>query len=177
MELSDEDLLVANTPEAFGEFYDRHSRAVLGYFARRTRDPEAAADLTAETFASAIVAQRRFKPGGPPAGAWLFAIASRRLADYQRRGWVDEKVRRSLAMERRSLGEEDREMIRLVADEAAAELLTGLPADQRAAVVGHVVDERDYAELAGDSHTSEAAVRQRVSRGLSTLRRKIGART
>src|SRR4051795_6278791 len=148
MQLSDEDLLVANTSEAFGEFYDRHARAVLGYFARRTRNAEAAADLTAETFASAIVAQRRFKAGGPPATAWLFAIAGRRLADYQRCGWVDERTRRSLAMERRPLAEEDRAMIRLLADDAASELLTGPPADQRAAVVGHVVDERDYAELA-----------------------------
>jgi RNA polymerase sigma-70 factor (ECF subfamily) len=79
-------------------------------------------------------------------------------------------------MERRPLGEEDRDMIRLLADEATAELLTGLPPDQRAAVVGHVVEERDYAELADDAHASEAAVRQRVSRGLSTLRRKMGAR-
>src|SRR5512133_1230509 len=39
--------------------------ALLGYFARRTFDPEEAADLTAETFASALVTKRRFKPGGP----------------------------------------------------------------------------------------------------------------
>src|ERR671929_1292915 len=97
MRQTDEELLVANTPEAFREFYRRHARTVLGYFARRTRDPEAAADLTAETFASAIVAQRRFKPGGAPATAWLFTIASRRLADYQRRGYVDERMRRSFA--------------------------------------------------------------------------------
>jgi RNA polymerase sigma-70 factor (ECF subfamily) len=174
MHQSDEDLLVANTPEAFGEFYDRHARTVLGYFARRTHDPEAAADLTAETFASAIVAQRRFKPGGAPATAWLFTIASRRMADYQRRGYVDARVRRSLAMERRALGEEDREMIRLLADDAASELLAGLPGDQRAALVGHVVEERDYGELADSAHTSEAAIRQRVSRGLATLRRRIG---
>lgn len=177
MRTTDEDLLTANTPEAFGEFYDRHARTVLGYFARRTQDAEAAADLTAETFASAIVAQRRFKPSGAPATAWLFAIASRRLADFQRRGWVDERRRRSLAMERRPLGEEDREMIRLLADDATAELLTGLPADQRAAVVGHIVEDRGYAELADASQTSEAAIRQRVSRGLATLRRKTGART
>jgi RNA polymerase sigma-70 factor (ECF subfamily) len=176
MSLSDEELLVANTPEAFGEFYDRHARTVLGYFARRTHDPEAAADLTAETFASAIVAQRRFTPGGAPATAWLFAIASRRLADYQRRGWVDARTRRSLAMERRPLGEDDREMIRLLADEAAADLLTGLPADQRAAVIGHVVEDRGYAELAEAEDTSEAAIRQRVSRGLSALRRRMGVR-
>src|SRR5919199_2416914 len=153
MPRTDEDLLVANTPEAFGEFYDRHGRTVLGYFARRTHDPEVAADLTAETFASAIVAQRRFKPGLAPATAWLFTIASRRLADYQRRGYVDERTRRSLAMEPRALAEEDREMIRLLADDAVAELLNDLPADQRAAVVGHVVEDRDYAELAGAAHT------------------------
>ena len=176
MPRTDEDLLVANTPEAFGEFYDRHARTVLGYFARRTHDPDAAADLTAETFASAIVAQRRFNPGGAPATAWLFAIASRRLADYQRRGWVDERTRRSLAMQRRPVEGEDREMIRLLADSATAELLVALPADQRAAVVGHVVEERGYAELADKTHTSEAAIRQRVSRGLSTLRRRMGAR-
>jgi RNA polymerase sigma-70 factor (ECF subfamily) len=173
---SDEELLVANTPEAFGEFYDRHARAVLRYFARRTRDPEAAADLTAETFASAIVAQRRFEPSGAPATSWLFAIAGRRLADYQRRGWVDERTRRALAMERRPPGEEDREMIRLLADDATDRLLVALPTDQRAAVVAHVVDQRGYAELAHDWHTSEAAMRQRVSRGLSTLRRRLGAR-
>ena len=176
MHRTDEELLVANTPEAFGEFYDRHARTVLGYFARRTHDPDTAADLTAETFASAIVAQRRFKPGGAPATAWLFAIASRRLADYQRRGYVDERMRRSLAMERRPLADEDREMIRLLTEDATAELLAGLPADQRAAVVGHVVEDRDYAELAEASHTSEAAIRQRVSRGLATLRRRMGAR-
>jgi DNA-directed RNA polymerase specialized sigma24 family protein len=91
---SDEDLLTARSAEAFGIFYDRHVHAVLAYFARRTRDPEVAADLTAETFASALVARRRFKAGGPPAGAWLFTIAARRLADYRRRGMVDDRIRR-----------------------------------------------------------------------------------
>lgn len=177
MSQTDEELLVADTPEAFAEFYRRHARTVLGYFARRTRDPEAAADLTAETFASAIVAQRRFEPGGAPATAWLFAIANRRLVDYQRRGWVDERVRRSLSMQRRELGAQDREMIAVLADDLASALVAGLPADQRAAVIGHVVEERDYAELADTASISEAAIRQRVSRGLSTLRRRMGART
>ncbi len=65
--LTDDELLSSNDPEAFGVFYDRHVKALLGYFARRTYDAEEAADLTAETFASALVARRRFKPGGPPA--------------------------------------------------------------------------------------------------------------
>src|SRR5215218_4629409 len=98
---TDEDLLTSDDPDAFGMFYDRHVRTLLGYFARRTGDPEVAADLTAESFASAIVARHRFRPGGAPAVAWLFTIAQRRLADYQRRGGVEGRMRRSLAMERR----------------------------------------------------------------------------
>ena len=100
---TDDELLCSADPEAFGAFYDRHVKSLLGYFARRTRDPEVAADLTAETFASALVARRRFKPDGPPAAAWLFAIAARRLADYQRRGRVELRMRRSLEMERRAV--------------------------------------------------------------------------
>jgi RNA polymerase sigma factor (sigma-70 family) len=174
---ADDVLLTSDDPEAFGQFYDRHVRAMLGYFARRTGDPEAAADLTAETFASALVARRRFKPGGPPAAAWLFAIAARRLADYQRRGHVEQRMRRSLAMERRPVSEADAEMIRVLGEDAAQTMLAELPPDQRRLVAAHVIDERPYAELAGELHTSEAALRQRVSRGLATLRRRSrGAR-
>lgn len=173
---TDDELLSSDDPEAFGVLYDRHVRALLGYFARRTHNPEVAADLTAETFASALVARHRFKPGGPPAAAWLFAIAARRLADYQRRGRVEQRMRRSLEMERRSVSEADAEMIRLLGEDAAQSLLAELPPDQRELVAAHVIEERPYDELAGEMDTSEAALRQRVSRSLSSLRRRKGAR-
>jgi RNA polymerase sigma-70 factor (ECF subfamily) len=173
---TDDALLCSGDPEDFGRFYDRHVHGLLGYFARRTRDPEVAADLTAETFASALVARRRFRPGGPPAAAWLYAIAARRLADYQRRGRVQARMRRSLEIERRALGEDDARMIRLLADDTATVLLGDLPDDQRIAVTAHVVDNRAYADLAGALGTSEAVVRKRVSRGLATLRRLMGGR-
>jgi RNA polymerase sigma factor (sigma-70 family) len=173
---TDEELLLANTSDAFGEFYDRHARELMGYFARRARDPQAAADLTAETFASAIVAQRRFRPGGPPAIAWLFTIAARRLADYQRRGWVDERVRRARGLERPPITQDDAPLIAVLAEEVTSDLLAGLPPDQRDAEIAHVVDDRGYPEPATDGSTSEAVVRQRVSRGLATLRRRIGTR-
>src|SRR5919197_5584911 len=96
-QLTDEDLLRSDGAEEFGVFYDRHVRSILGYFARRTGNPEVAADLTAETFASAIVAKRRFRPGGALAAAWLFTIASRRLADCHRHG----HARRALGGARR----------------------------------------------------------------------------
>jgi RNA polymerase sigma-70 factor (ECF subfamily) len=171
---TDEELLTSGEPAAFGMFYERRVREVLGYMMRRTGDPEVAADLTAETFATAIVARRRFQPGGAPAGAWLFTIAHRRLVDYQRRGYADERARRRLGMERRAPGEEDGALIRLLGEEISIGWLDELPADQRAAIEARVLDERPYPEIARGLGTSEAAVRMRVSRGLAALRRGIG---
>jgi len=115
-------------------------------------------------------------PTGAPALAWLYAIAARRLADYHRRGAVERRMQRAVAMERVPLSEDDAAMIRLLADDAAVGMLAELPRDQREAIAAHVVDERDYPELAEALGTSEAAVRQRVSRGLATLRRRRGGR-
>jgi RNA polymerase sigma-70 factor (ECF subfamily) len=175
-EPTDEELLASHETADFGLFYDRHVRTLLGYFQRRTGDPQVAADLTAETFASAIVAQERYSPTGAPALAWLYTIAGRRLVDYQRRGVVERKLQRALCMERPRLGGDDVEMIRLLADDAALSLLLELPKDQREAVTAHVIEGEGYPAVAAAAHTSEAAVRQRVSRGLGTLRRRMGRR-
>ena len=69
-------------------------------------------------------------------------------------------------------------MIRLLADDATLSLLADLPRDQREAVTaGHVIEGEDYPAVAAAAHTSEAAgSRQRVSRGLGTLRRRMGGR-
>jgi RNA polymerase sigma-70 factor (ECF subfamily) len=171
---TDDDLLVSDDPEAFGVFYDRHVRTMLGYFARRTSDPEVAADLTAETFASAITARRRYKPGKAPAGAWLYAIAARRLSDFHRRGHVEARAQRTLAMQRVPVGVEDAELIGLLADDVAVSLLTELPSEQQVAVQARVIDGDAYQDIAEREHVGEAAVRQRVSRGLATLRGRIG---
>ena len=171
---SDEELLRSDDPEDFGLFYDRHVRTLLAFFARRTDDPEAAADLTAETFASALASRRRFRPGRTPAVAWLFGIARHRLADYHRRGRADDRIRRSLAIERRPLAAEDAEVIRALADDRATVMMESLGADQRAAVTAHVIEDRGYAEIAERLQVPEVTVRQRVSRGLATMRRGLG---
>jgi RNA polymerase sigma factor (sigma-70 family) len=173
-QLTDEELLASPGREAFGEFYDRHASAVLGYFARRTRDPEAAADLTAETFAAAIVARRRFRPGPLPAAAWLFGIARHKLADFERRGRAEDRALRRLRVERPPLAEEDAALISLMADEVSAQLLAQLPDDERGAIRAHVLEGRDYAEIAAAAVISEPAARMRVSRGLGRLRARMG---
>jgi RNA polymerase sigma factor (sigma-70 family) len=169
----DEHLLLSADPEDFGRFYDRHVHAVIGYFARRTRDPELAADLTAETFAAALVARRRYRIGTTPPVAWLFGIAQHKLIDAQRRGGAQDRLRRRLGMERVPLEEHDRELIEALGREVASELVSHLPPEQAAAITAHVLDDHSYEEIAASEQVSPATVRQRVSRGLRTLRDRI----
>ena len=171
---SDEALLLSGEPEDFGRFYDRYVRSLLAYFQRRTRDPEVAADLTAETFAAALSARGRFEARRVPASVWLFAIAHHKLTDYHRRGSAEDRMRRRLGIERVPVGAEDAEMIRLLGEEVAFQLVSELPPEQRDAVRAHVLEDRDYGEIARASVTSEATVRKRVSRGLTALRERVG---
>ena len=173
---TDEALLRSGDLEDFGRFYDRYVRSLLAFFQRRTRDPETAADLTAETFAAALVARRRFRRARTPAVAWLFGIAQHKLADYRRRGAAEDRMRRRLGIERVALDEEDVELITMLGRDAAWQLIDELPPDQREAVRAHVLDDRAYADIAVAANTSEAVVRKRVSRGLGALRAKLGAR-
>jgi RNA polymerase sigma-70 factor (ECF subfamily) len=173
----DDDQLLALTssdPEAFGEFYRRHERAIIGYFLRRTGDPELTADLTAETFAAALEAADRYVPQDRPAVTWLFGIARHKLLRSLDRRRVEASARRRLKLEPLELGDDLlREIERVGADERVRVLLDQLPIDQAVAVQGRVVEEIPYGDLAGQLRCSEAVVRKRVSRGLMSLRRRL----
>ena len=160
-------------PTAFGVFYRRHEDRVLSYFLARVGDPEVAADLTAETFAAALVSAHRFRPRKrQPAAAWLFGIARNNLAMSRRQGRVEARARRRLGMAPIVLTDEAIERITAL-DRTALALVDELPGDQQDAVRARVIDERDYPEIAKDLRCSEAVVRKRVSRGLGTLRARL----
>ncbi len=167
----------ATEPDAFGLFYRRHVRAVLAYTLSRTRRPELAADLTAETFAAALEQAARYDARRGPARAWLLALAGSRLIDAVRRGKVEDRARRRLGIPPRELTDRDLERVEELAGgtdgPSAAAFVADLPDDQRAAVLARVVDERDYGEIAAALEVSEAVVRQRVSRGLGSMRAKL----
>jgi RNA polymerase sigma-70 factor (ECF subfamily) len=170
---SDDDLLSARDARSFEEFYVRHVSSVLGYFARRTHDPELAADLTSETFAAVLAGRRRYRPENGAAGAWLFSIASRKLADAQRRGYAERRMRRRLGMERIALTDDDIAHIEALGASSTETLLADLGPDQRAAIQAHVIEERGYDQIAIEMDTSESVVRKRVSRGLAVARRRM----
>jgi RNA polymerase sigma factor (sigma-70 family) len=144
---------------------------LAGFLVRRTGDAEAAADLLAETFAAALTGLDRFDPARGDAVGWLYGIARHQLARRARRGAVEDRARRRLGMERLDLGDADLRAIEACDDATVA--LQSLPPDQREAVHARVVAEQDYAAIAAVSGSTEPAVRQRVSRGLATLRERL----
>ncbi|MBB4664185.1 RNA polymerase sigma factor [Conexibacter arvalis] len=157
---------------AFSAFYRRHLGAVLAALLRETRDRELAADLAAEVFATVLLAADAYRPEHPTALPWLCGIARNKARESRRRGRAQDRARRRLGIPREAIAEDDLDRV----DELAAHdgrllaLLDELPEQQRAALRARVIDERDYAEIAREQGSSEAAVRQRVSRALAWLR-------
>lgn len=182
-ERNDNQLLIDSwdDPEAFGELYRRHAEDLLRYFARRTLDPETAAELTAETFAEAFASRRSYTDKGVNGVAWLYGIARHRLGRYFRNGRIDASARRRLGMPERELPSEDYERIEDLIDfapirEALVEALETLKPPQRTAMRLHIVDGLSYPEVADRLQCSQDSARQRVSRGLRQVALILQAR-
>jgi RNA polymerase sigma factor (sigma-70 family) len=176
----DESLLAATRAgdaEAFGVFFARHSRAVLRFVRRRVGSAELAADLTAETFAAALIAVHRGHARDVPDGAaWLCGIARFKIIDSYRTARLQDTARQQSGLERIALEDDDVEAIDRLAgvDAPLHAALEQLSEEERAAVIERVVLGRDYAQIACDAHSSPSAIRKRVSRGLSRLREQMG---
>jgi RNA polymerase sigma-70 factor, ECF subfamily len=179
---SDRDLIAAiveRDGEACTVFYRRHLPRTLAYLVRETRDPELAADLAAEVFASVIVAARRYRPESDSAAPWVIGIARNTLGASRRRGRVQDRARRRLQIEPLEFDDDDFAETDAIAGRAGSgvvELVAGLPTDERHAVEAHVVNERSYSDIAAQLRCSEMVVRKRVSRGLGRVRRRLEGR-
>jgi RNA polymerase sigma factor (sigma-70 family) len=173
MELSDEDLLASGSASDFGCFYDRHLDAVLAFVGRRTRQPEAIFDLTAETFARALEHRGQYQPARGPAIGWLLGIARNLIIDSVRRGKIEAESRVRLGM---AVVELDDEQLAAIAERGGRGLraaLAALPEEQLAAVIRRVVLDEPYPVIADGLQCSEQVVRKRVSRGRATLRANL----
>lgn len=163
---------------AFALLYRRYLPLVVRWSLRKTGNREVAADLAAEVFAASLIASRRYDPGQGAVAAWLLGIAQNKLRESQRRRRVEDSARRRLGLDPIGLNDHALERVEELAslDADVAALLAGLPDDQRDAVVQRVVAERPYEDIAGDLRCSPSVIRQRVSRGLKTLRSELEGR-
>jgi len=172
---TDAELLAAarTDPQAFREFYDRYAVWMRSWFQRQTRSETAALDLTAETFAQAWLSRARFRDEAHgSAGPWLFGIARHVLLVSVRRRRLESSACERLGV----LDGVDREPAPEPDDgwlEGLDEALDHLPEAQQQAIRLRVVEDLGYDEAAEQLATTPQAVRARVSRGLSTLRKHL----
>ena len=156
--------------------FARHADEILAFLARRTLDPQAALDLTGETFAVAWEARGRFRGGDER--AWLFGIARNLLRGYMRRGYAERRALARLGVEPVELSPESHARIEELAGlaalrQAVAAELDRLPAGQRAAVVLRVVEELSFEQVAARLGITPENARARVSRGLRALHSRL----
>lgn len=168
-----------DVPEVFGVLFERHAEPMLAFFARRTLDAEAAAELVAETFAEAFSSRRRFRDQGADGAAWLYGIGRNLLSHYFRSGAVDARARRRLGMPERTVNDDDYDRIEELIDfqDLAKEIrkaLSDLSDDQQEAVTLRVIDGRSYRDVAEALGCTEQTARARVSRGLKRIASQLG---
>lgn len=73
---------VTPAARAFEAIYQAEFDVVMAYFARRTADPQTAADLTADTFVAAITSFATFDRTKGTARSWLLGIGRRVFAQH-----------------------------------------------------------------------------------------------
>ncbi len=168
----------AGDAEAFGELFARRVDEVLAYIRRRVGSPELAADLAAETFATALLAVHRGHAKRVPNGtAWLLGIARHKLIDSYRSARVEASATAEIGLAYTAVTDADLERIdRLAgAERPASAALELLSEQEREAIVQRILHEREYAEIASELGQDETTIRKRVSRGLTRMRQQIGA--
>jgi RNA polymerase sigma-70 factor (ECF subfamily) len=165
--------------EAFCELYRRWAPELHAWFSRRTASSDVAGELTAETFAEVLRGLATFRGRHPGSGAaWLMGIARNLLRGWYRSNRVASEGRERMGVPVRSYETLDEEAInsRLSAGPLRDDLLRALdalPAAQRDAVALRVIHERSYDEVAVALECTAATARQRVGRGLQTMRERL----
>lgn len=159
---------------AFRVLYDRHAERINAFLARRARDPGAALELTAETFAQAWLSRDRYADHDEGTIApWLFGIA---LTCSRRRSaatpWSESRAtdfKWSWIPSRPAPPTPGQPGL----DDDLSAALAELPDGQRRAVELRIVADHAYDEVGRRLDISPQAARVRVHRGLKALRQRL----
>jgi RNA polymerase sigma-70 factor (ECF subfamily) len=158
------------------DWYEAHGASVYNYFRFHIADPDAAEDLTAETFLHVVRAVDRFDPDKGSPKTWILTVARNVLMDWRRkarlRQYVPIGTLHDLALEAPSPEE------RLLREEEVGRLMNGiagLSAADRELIGLRYGSELDTAEMAAVLGVGEGAVRSRLWRAMTRLREELGA--
>ena len=164
--MRDEDLMNQyreGSEAAFNQLYEKYSPMVFGFIRRRLRASEA------EDFYQKVWRHLHEKRGlyqGQPFGPWFFVMIRHLLIDeYRHLGKRSEKEFQSALIEKIYAAS--------ARTDVSAELAL-LPPETRELIEKYYLDGVSYEDLEQETGLSQTNLRQRLSRGLKGLRKKIG---
>lgn len=148
-------------PEEFRAFYEKALPVVYGYFYKRCsgRD-EMAAELTQDTFLSAVVTLRRGAVVEAPL-PWIVGIARRRLIDHYRK--------RARVRNDEAFGNASGFLETSVAEVRLTTALESLPANYRLALILRYVDDLPVRDVAAGINKSLRATESLLARARAAL--------
>jgi RNA polymerase sigma factor (sigma-70 family) len=166
-----------NALEEFEQVYTSSVQVVMGYFARRCAEPQTVADLTSETFLRAAAGFAGYDPARGPARAWLLGIASKVFAKHCESTANGREAAARLAGHRQLDEDEIAELEERIDAERAGTTLVkrcaSLPDLERQAVELVDIEGLSPKEAAETLEVSRVALRQRLARARTRLRKEI----
>ncbi|WAM19494.1 sigma-70 family RNA polymerase sigma factor [Rhodococcus sp. JS3073] len=172
--MNEDTATTATTPADLDQLWRRFSRDLRAFIARRVSRPEDADDILSIVFLRMAKSLDNLREQDRILG-WMYAITRNAITDYR-----SAPHRRELAVDavpdNPPHGEPD-------ADEAAEKelasclvpMLSGLPAEQAAAVKMVDLDARTHAAAANEAGISVSGMKSRVQRGRATLQARLHA--
>jgi RNA polymerase sigma factor (sigma-70 family) len=163
----------------FEGLYRSQVSAVTAYFARRSRDPQTVADLTADTFVEAMRSFGSFDPARGGARPWLFAIARRVYARHcERSARQRDAARRHAARQVLDADETEELVERIDAERDGREAMACL--ERMSELDRETIELVDLAGLAPKEAAaalglSSGALRVRLFRARARLRKESGS--
>lgn len=172
-------------PEAFDNLVTRYSADIYAVLFRITENAEEAADLTQETFLSALKAIRTFR-GDSELKTWLFRIAVNHSRN-RFRWWKRRKRESTISLDAPVRDSESPISETLAGDEVSAEeivlrhereaairgALMELPEIYRETIVLCDIEGLTYEEIAAALDINIGTVKSRIARGREELRRRL----
>lgn len=158
---------------AISTLYEKHVDQIFRYIAYRVPENDAE-DLTAEVFVRMVESLPKFEYRGAPFEAWLYRIASARVADFHRkrnRRQVDE-INDKLSDDR-PLPEED--MLEKQEHRQLREALSQLNEDDQKILILRFVERKSHEEVAKIMGKNPAAIRTAQHRALKKLAGNLNA--
>jgi RNA polymerase sigma-70 factor (ECF subfamily) len=161
-------------PGALRQLVDAHYDPLYRFLWRLTASPEAAEELTQETFVRALERLRTFD-GRARFSTWLHAIALNLWRDARRRAPRETAVPLHEALADAEAPSSEEQALAHLEQEEVRRAVERLPEAQRMAILLFYYQGMSYGEIAGICRCSTGTVGSWIHHGIRALRRVLGA--